>query len=329
MGRDTWNRASATIELDTHELDKLLSPVFPRQRVMHAAPAQGGLANTNVCVVISDRDTPVLLRLFQRAPEQACKEFKLNQLVANTVPVPKFFHFAETNEITGSPYIVMEWVDAPRLESIVKDVDGDEILQLGKTLGETARAIHSFKFAEYGFFDRDLNIQNPINLGLPGMLAYAQECLIEKNGKERLGEQVTEEALKFLSERGNILNDWTGPACLTHADFGGSNILVHKKDDQWKVAAVLDWEFAFSGTPFMDFGNLLRRPLGEMSSFVDQFHQAYISSGGVLPESWRKLTALTDLTAWFDFASRPAAGPELMADARSVIMNTIRNWNNL
>ncbi len=329
MGRDKWSRATAAIELDTHEIEKLLAPVFGGQRVVTATQAQGGLANTNLRVVLAERDKPILIRLFQRDPQQACKEFNLNKLVANAVPVPAFYHFSETNDVTGGPYIVMEWIEAPRLEAVLKDLRGDDLAQLGKTLGETACAIHNFKFSDYGFFSGDLKVQNPIDFGPSGLLAYTQDCLIERNGKERLGDEVAAEALKFMSERGNVLNDWHGPPCLTHADFGGSNILVHEKNGSWKVAAVLDWEFSFSGTPFMDFGNLLRKPLGDSIEFVDQFHRAYINCGGILPTTWRKISAVTDLTAWFDFSTRAGVESPLMADARTAIMNTIKNWPNL
>jgi len=89
------------------------------------------------------------------------------------------------------------------------------------------------------------------------------------------------------------------------------------------VAAVLDWEFAFSASPAIDFGNLLRQPLGSRQSFVDALVAAYETAGGHLPPDWRAIARIADLYAWADFLARPAASPALIADARRVIRQTI------
>ncbi len=54
---------------------------------------------------------------------------------------------------------------------------------------------------------------------------------------------------------------------LLHGDFNKRNTLLRCVNGRWSVPAILDWEFAVSGTPPMDFGNFLRyerasRPLG-------------------------------------------------------------------
>ncbi len=63
------------------------------------------------------------------------------------------------------------------------------------------------------------------------------------------------------------------------------------------MAAVLDWEFAFSGSPLADVGHFLRyerqsRPLAE-----PYFSEGYLSAGGRLPDRWRRLARITDLIA--------------------------------
>jgi len=47
-------------------------------------------------------------------------------------------------------------------------------------------------------------------------------------------------------------------AYLVHGDFGKRNLLVRSIAGQWIVAAVLDWEFAVSGSPLADLGHFLR-----------------------------------------------------------------------
>jgi hypothetical protein len=55
------------------------------------------------------------------------------------------------------------------------------------------------------------------------------------------------------------------------------------------IAAVVDWEFAFSsGSPFIDLGNLLRPPLGDLPGFEEAVADGYRAAGRVLPDDWRR-----------------------------------------
>jgi aminoglycoside phosphotransferase (APT) family kinase protein len=84
---------------------------------------------------------------------------------------------------------------------------------------------------------------------------------------------------------------------LVHGDFGKRNVMVRRTDGRWKVVAILDWEFALSGTPLVDLGRFLRyerksRPVAE-----PQFSIGYLEAGGKLPPDWQRLARLIDLTA--------------------------------
>jgi len=104
----------------------------------------------------------------------------------------------------------------------------------------------------------------------------------------------------------------------------GSNILVNGVH----VAAVVDWEYAFSGAPFMDFGNLLRPPLGELPGFEEGVARGYRAAGGVLPDDWRKRSLHIDLGAWAGFLGRPHITEALANDARRTIARTIERWDS-
>ncbi len=92
----------------------------------------------------------------------------------------------------------------------------------------------------------------------------------------------------------------------------------------WSMAlrcrAVLDWEFAFSGNPAFDFGNLLRANFGP--AFEQCLAAAYREAGGQLPDDWRRISLMADLYSWLDFLNRPSAGPALIADAERIMRDT-------
>ncbi|MBS2002362.1 MAG: phosphotransferase [Cyanobacteria bacterium SZAS LIN-5] len=321
--RENWTRADQELTLSESEMQTLLHPVFPNARVLHSQLASGGLSNTNIRVLMHEQKAPVLLRIWTRDASQAEKEFRINSAVHKTVPTPDCFHFSVDNPVNGQPYAIMQWFDAPRLELVAAKLSPGELLQLAKSLGKVLQSIHDYKFSATGMLDNKLKICEPIEIGSAGMIAFARECLIEKRGNSHLSEDFTEKILGFVQHFGPLLDQWKSEPCLVHSDFGGSNILVHDVGKGWEVAAVLDWEFALSGTPLFDFGNLLRPPLGTMQNFAETVAESYTEHGGNLPNDWRRLIRLVDLSAWFDFLSRPNVTNEVVADAKSVIANTI------
>lgn len=163
-------------------------------------------------------------------------------------------------------------------------------------------------------------------MGSAGLRQFANQILSTTQATQRLGSDLAERLIEFISDKGKLLDSWTGVPCLTHGDFGPSNILVNKQNGKWSVSAVLDWEFAFSGTPFFDFGNLFRDPLGSHSQFANSVTEAYCQAGGVLPKHWKGMSQLADLTAWLEFLSRKDVSSQIVEDAKLVIGRTIDNW---
>lgn len=191
----------------------------------------------------------------------------------------------------------------------------------GARLG--AGGLHRISFEAFGFFDATLSIARPVTLGSDGLMAFLRKSLVEGRGAARLGRDLTARLIRFAAQDGKRRDAWRGRPCLTHSDFGGSNILMQRAALGWTVAAVIDWEYAFSGTPFFDLGNLLRPPLGDLPDFADAVERGYRASGGALPPDWRRLSQISDLYSWADFLNRPDASEPLIADARRVIERTI------
>jgi aminoglycoside phosphotransferase (APT) family kinase protein len=322
--RENWNRATQTLEFTTDELTKMIAPILPKRKVVASFYAQGGLANTNIRLKLSDTQTPLMLRVFTRDPAQAEKEYRIYQRIKGLVPAPQVYFYSPTNPVSGHPYSIMQVVEGDRLETLVEGLDDSWSVEVGRSVGEVLAAIHSVTFEAPGFFDAHLNIAMPISMGSVGFVGFSQGCLEQGIVQQRLGSVSAENLIRFISSEAHEFDDWRATACLVHADFGGSNILVQKHEyDGWKVSAVLDWEFALSATPFIDLGNLLRNPLGLVPVFERSVFEGYTARGGKLPANWRKLSKLADLTAWLDFLTRPGANDRLVEDARNAIHDTM------
>src|SRR3990167_1195841 len=133
--RSRWNRANAVLDFDQEQLNQLIAPAFPHSSVDEWQQTEGGLANTNIRLHLSDRTQPILLRLFVRDPKQASKEWNINRLVHQAVPSAEFMYFAMKNPFTAHPYILMEWIDAVRMEDVILDLQASDVERLGRSVG--------------------------------------------------------------------------------------------------------------------------------------------------------------------------------------------------
>lgn len=301
----------------------LLASLFPGAVLCDVVPLSGGLANTNLRLKLDGEPSDLVLRIYQRDPGQLAKEAALARRLQGRLPVADFLHVEGDPGVLGAPFAIVNWIDGVTLDQILPDLTGEDLSGLGEQLGKALATIHGERFAVSGFFDGTLEVGNPIDVGGAGLIAYCREHLTSERVRERLGDRRVHNALAFVERHARMLDVWTGPPCLTHADFNGSNIMVRRVSEGLEVAAVLDWEFAFAGSPFFDLGNITRPPLGERSGFVAGLESGYRAYDDRLPENWQELARLADLTAWVDFATRPSLSDSVLMDVRAMIDRTI------
>jgi aminoglycoside phosphotransferase (APT) family kinase protein len=327
VARETWYRSPPAVDLDLGQLTQLIQPALPGASVIERTPTEGGFANANYRLLLADREAPLLIRFFVRDPQAAGKEFVLNRLLVNhRLPVVPYLHVAPDNPFTGHPYAVREWAAGERLEIVARDLTDAATAELGRSVGSILARIHAITFPQTGFLDSSLRVAEPASMGSDGLVAFLQLCLVKGRGAQRIESDLIRSVIAFAEREGRILDGWTGDPCLVHSDFGGSNILIRRVGPRWEVASILDWEFAFSGTPFFDFGNLLRPALGERPGFAASVVAGYREAGGNLPDNWRRMSLLVDLFNWADFLDRPQASPAIIADAKAMIERTIATW---
>jgi fructokinase len=314
--RQSWERDRAELALDAAALARLLDPAFPGATIASVEPVPGGLINTNLKIRLRDRPAPVLLRVYQRDAEEGLKEVALMRRFATRVPVPEVLHDARTNPVTGHAYSILGWVDGVDLHALA--LAGGDLRAAGRMLGTALARVHAEKFERFGYLGADLKLTKPIDLDRDGLLFYLNHMFAAGPGAARLGAELMSALVAFVEREGHLVTTWPGAPCLAHGDCNGSNLLFRQDAHRsWQLTAMLDWEFACSGTPGIDFGQLLRPPFVRQPTLADAAAAAYQDAGGLLPPDWRAVARITDLFAWTDIISRPDAGPSVIADARS------------
>lgn len=113
-------------------------------------------------------------------------------------------------------------------------------------------------------------------------------------------------------------------ARLVHADANPKNVLVSSVGGGWRVDAVLDWEFSFSGCPYADFANMTRFEGSYPAGFVAGFRAGFGEcqpADLARPDDWAYLGRVMDMFALSDLVTRPDGHP--VADQAAV---EVRRW---
>ena len=321
--RQSWQRGTPALAVDAGCLADTMAAIFPGAQLRSATPLSGGMANTNLHLSFAGEPGDLVLRLYQRDPGQMMKEAAIAARLDGRVPLADFLHVDPDPKPLGAPFALLRWIDGVTLDSVLPALEQTELDALGETLGRLLATIHGEHFAQSGFLGGDLNVVDTFTSGGEGLIAFCAQHMADKLVTGRLGKDRCRDLMAFVERRAYRLNQWQGPPCLTHADFGGSNILVKRTDGGVDVTAILDWEFAFAGSPFFDLGNLTRPPLDGRPSFLASLEQGYRTIDSSLPDDWQALSRLVDLTAWIDFAGRPAVSQAVLDDAVATIDRTI------
>jgi fructokinase len=283
----------------------------------------GGRQNTLYAVSLAG-DAPSLVVKVSPGPSRPrlAVEAAVDRLLPPEVPTARPYHFLP-DEAGGRACLVMRHVAGDRLDVVLPAATASDAAELGARVGRILAGVHRIHFETTGVLDASLTVVEPFDVRSAGLIAFARDVLVRGPGGERLGRALAERFLGWLETGAGPLDRYEAAPCLAHCDFGGSNILVRRGARGWEVAAIIDWEFACSGTPFVDVGNLLRPPTGLLPGFVEAFVEGYRAGGGTLPGDWKRQSELTDLFAWLEFLSRADCPPQVADSARTIILRTM------
>jgi aminoglycoside phosphotransferase (APT) family kinase protein len=327
--QDEWSRLHDFLNLGPKEVAALLRPVVTDgRRILAAEPLTDGLANTNYWVRIEGREEPLVLRLYTRDRDACRKEAALLGLVGDRVPVPRVLHAAPDAQV---PYAVTTWVDGVKLWEVMARRDAAAIHSAARSVGQTLAAIASHTFPTAGFFGPDLSIAVPLDDPATSFTGFLEERLIRGRAGERLGRELAERLALFATHNAPRLEALVaeagvdgGAARLVHADFTPSNILFRQgAAGAWAVSGVLDWEFAFAGSPLFDAGSFLRNENTLPPEVATGFAAGFQEVAGPLPDGWRDLARMLDLLNLVDLLDGPGGSEAVVQRAREIVQATI------
>jgi fructokinase len=281
-----------------------LGRVLPGHRITAAEPLSGGYRTENIHV-ITDRGSYVLRRYLRGDAARTCaiEAALAARLASAKVPAAEVIAADPDGAVAGLPLLLARHVPGVMV-SVTVARDPGSAAELGAAAGRALAAIGAVTFPSGGAFTGPGLVPSPE--GMPSSLPEFLETCLRAGPAASVLSPAEIGGLRALAAAADPLARSAAPARqLVHSDYNGKNLLAVGGDGRWSISAVLDWEFAFSGSPLTDIGNMLRFRDEHPPGFADGFIAGYRDVGGELPERWREISEALDLYALADFLTRP------------------------
>ena len=299
---------------------RLLEPWRAGRPVTAATFLAGGLMNRNYRVRVGDDD--VVLRFYDRDARACDKEAGLLAQLFGRVAVPEVLYVAPSNETVR--FAVLELVAGISMRDLKQTGDAGSIAEASHSVGLELAALASVRLRDPAIIATEF-APNPDLLHGSNVNACLIDHFLESAVlRERLGEQYVSDVHDFAWRHDDRLSATAQSSAIAHGDFNSANILVRQAAGRWSVAAILDWEFAFYGSPLYDIGNFLRYERASKPRYEPWFSRGLVDSGIALPHDWRTLARVADLSALCELLARREAPPAVAREVRDLVLATVR-----
>lgn len=270
--------------------------------VRTATTLAGGYSHETVLLELADRR--VVARFGGGDPAIEAAVMRLAP-----VPVPEVL-------LVEADAMAIAFVEGTVLSRVLEERP-DDAAGLGREVGRVIARIGDVRFDAPGFFT-DATLTPGAQPPWSEQLAPFVEQCMAKTDRLTPGERGA--WLRRCAEQAPRLTAVEGDARLAHGDVNPKNILVAPGTDGWRVTAVLDWEFAYAGSPYGDAANMARFGAGYPPGFLDGFDEAFAAHEPRHPE-WREIGRVLDMFALSDLVTRPP-GNDVADQAAAIIRST-------
>jgi len=292
-----WVRTEPRRVVPKALLNRIAQTALPHSRVIDVQPLTGGSRNANLRIELDSPRECVVLRIYEHDASICRKEMDLLNLIRGSVPVPEVIQAEPEGWSDLPPFAIFRYVAGVSFGELKRGGEAGAIAQAARSVGRTLAVIHRTMFPKPGWIGPGGQVGAPLLEGPNASPRFVAACLESENCRQRMDSDLRERVLDLVWSHAAELAGVDEEQRLVHGDFGKRNVLVRCVSGEWAVAAVLDWEFAISGSPLVDLGHFLRYERESRPLLEPHCSQGYSEAGGELRSGWGRLSQVVDLIA--------------------------------
>ena len=320
-----WIRPEPRRTISISLAEQMIHRAFPRAAVTRVEALTEGLRNANFRLWLNSENKSIVLRIYEHDHSLCQKEVDLLRSVRGEIPVPEVLYANAQPRDEIPPFALLEYVEGISFREL-KRVGGREAVgEASASAGETLAAIGRITFAKSGWLAAGPTVTSSLLEGVDAMPRFIDLCLASSDLQRRLNADLRDRIHLLIWRWAPELASLDDQRSLVHCDFGSRNLLLRNIEGRWRVAAVLDWEFAVSGSPLTDIGHFLRYERAARPTREPHFSTAYLHAGGILPDEWRQLSRLLDLSALCEALTRDELPTAIEAELVELVRATVEN----
>lgn len=287
--KNNWERFKAHLKLNRNQITELVAP-YSSSPIASTQWLSDGCANTNYKITFKSNEAPLVLRIYTREQSALTREKDLAEVLKHTVPIPKFL-FSSFDCSINHPYALIEWREGELMRDVILRGEPTSIYECAFEAGVYLNHLRTITLKQAGFFEENLKLRPfaPEENYEPFVVNLLQDEIVKASLGPLKGSvsEWIEKQLPYLPDAQD--------ANLTHGDFDPANMLVKQINGIWRITAILDWEFAFSGPYLLDMGLFLRYAHRLPLEYQEGFLNGMQSEGFTLPSSWQVQAKLMDM----------------------------------
>ncbi|MEK9650283.1 MAG: phosphotransferase family protein [Gammaproteobacteria bacterium] len=232
-----------TLIISKSNLQQWMNENIAKEEILSIEQFKGGQSNPTYKVITQHKNY-VLRRkppgkLLPSAHAVDREYAVISALQDTPVPVPRSFGMCHDEDVAGTPFFMMEFLDGiVHWDLLLPNMTNEERAKIYAEKNRVLAALHSVDFQEVGLQD----------FGKPGNYVARQ---VSRWTKQYLASETQKisamnNLIEWLPE--NIPND--DETSIVHGDYRLDNMIFDKKHS---VMGVLDWELSTLGHPIADF----------------------------------------------------------------------------
>ena len=253
-------------------INEILQQTFPGQKILSCEEFQLGYNNQSYDVKTSSGNYVVKLLRLDPEKKLVLKQPKIKELLPE-LPLSNII-------VATDKYIVLEKIEGQSLKLVYEEVENKE--QLFEEIGEFYGKLHSSTFDAYGFFDKDLQLENSYT----DWYAHSTAAIEKHLQAIAIDEAFLAKQREFFEQKKEVLKHESSPV-LCHGDSSFANMIVRKEQDGWHLQGVIDFEFAMASGMVYDLFKGLRSYKGKRDyrQHLVRGHEKHTK----LPDEWEDL----------------------------------------